>query len=223
VNNQHLAIGLATLALSVANIPTARAALITGVTATTDMGTQGGTSLTGIINGTGLPGNVPSLSGQHAIPSNFNYWASQNNTITGNVTFNLNGTYNLTSFSLWNYGASGFGTPGVKGVTIQTSIDGTNFTTLLGAPTQFAEVAGSTRNPEIINFAPVDAAYVKFQILSNYGYPTNTALSEVQFNGTAVATSVPEPLTILGTLTAFGGGAALKRRLKTIQVLANSR
>jgi hypothetical protein len=58
---------------------------------------------------------------------------------------------------------------------------------------------------------------VKFQVLSNYGgFAGGTGLSEVQFNS-ASATSVPEPFTILGTLTAVGGGAALKRRLKGLE------
>ncbi|WP_310425656.1 PEP-CTERM sorting domain-containing protein [Chamaesiphon sp. VAR_48_metabat_135_sub] len=58
---------------------------------------------------------------------------------------------------------------------------------------------------------------MRFQVLSNYGGGNNTGLSEVQFNSADSATSVPEPLTILGTLTAMGGDATLKRRLRGVK------
>ena len=60
------------------------------------------------------------------------------------------------------------------------------------------------------------ASFVRFNVLSNQG--VGIALAEVQFNSaSATATAVPEPFTILGTLTAVGGGAALKRQLKGVK------
>jgi len=51
-----------------------------------------------------------------------------------------------------------------------------------------------------------DVRYVQFNILSNYGDPSHTGLSEVQFHGVPI----PEPVTL--TLLALGGLALLRRR-----------
>jgi hypothetical protein len=215
MSNKNFVLGLATLALSIANAPNAQAALINGVTVTTDMGSNRGVDINNMVNGAGLPGNIPSLTGIHDQPG-FNAWSSSRFNTTGNITFNLNGTYSLTGFSLWNFNA--FSIVGVKDVNVLRSTDGTNFTSVTGSPTQFAIGAESApESPEQFSFAPVTASYVRFQVLSNYGSTFVTGLSEVQFDGTPAATAVPEPLTILGTLTGLGGGAALKRRLKVFK------
>jgi hypothetical protein len=216
MNNKNFVLGLATLALSIANAPNAQAALINGVTATTDMGSYLSFDINNIVNGAGLPGNTPSLTGTHDRGSFTNNWASSRNITTGNITFNLNGTYSLAGLSLWNFNANAW--IGVKNVNVLSSTDGTNFTSVTGAPNQFAIGAESApESPEQFSFAPVTASYVRFQVLSNYGSPVLTGLSEVQFDGTPAATAVPEPLTILGTLAGLGGGAALKRRLKAFK------
>ena len=215
MNNKNFALGLATLVLSIANAPNAQAALINGVTVSTDMGIDRFVDINNMVNGVGLPGNIPSLTGIHDQPG-FNSWNSSSFITTGNITFNLNGTYGLAGFSLWNFNA--FSVLGVKDVNVLTSTDGTNFTSVTGAPTQFAIGAESApESPEQFSFAPVTAPYVRFQVLSNYGSSYATGLSEVQFDGTLAATAVPEPLTILGTLTGLGGGATLKRRLKAFK------
>ncbi len=190
--------------------------MITGVTATTNTTPIFG-GVNSIVDGSGLPGNTPSLTGIHAtyIPADNGWWGSLTN---GNlITFNLNGTYNLDGFSLWNF--NGDNTIGVNGVNVLTSTDGTNFNTFIGAPTQFAIGANNApESPEQFSFAPVTASYVRFQILNNHGFPTNfVGLSEVQFNSAPVATAVPEPVTIFGTLMGLGGGAALKRRLRGVK------
>ncbi len=216
MNNKNFALGLATLVLSIANAPNAQAALINGVTVSTDMGSNRGSDINNMVNGSGLPGNIPSLTGIHDRGSITNNWASSIGVRTGNITFNLNGTYSLAGFSLWNFNAFSF--VGVKDVNVLRSTDGITFTTVTGAPTQFAIGAESApESPEQFSFAPVTASYVRFQVLSNYGSPSLTGLSEVQFDGTPAATSVPEPFTILGTLTGLGGGAVLKRRLKAFK------
>jgi hypothetical protein len=215
MNNKNFVLGLATLALSIANAQNAQAALINGVTVSTDMGIDRGVDINNMVNGAGLPGNIPSLTGIHDRPG-FNSWNSSSPITTGNITFNLNRTYSLAGFSLWNFNA--FSVLGVKDVNVLTSTDGTNFTSVTGAPTQFAIGSESApESPEQFSFAPVTASYVRFQVLSNYGSSYATGLSEVQFDGTLAATAVPEPFTILGTLTGLGGGAALKRRLKAFK------
>jgi F5/8 type C domain len=217
VNKTNLTLGLATLALSIVTASTAQAALINGVTVTTTMGNIfAGYDINNIVNGSGLPGNTPSLTGTHAAADTSNTWAGD--LAVGNlITFNLNGTYSLAGFSLWNF--NGNSNIGVKDVNVLSSTDGTNFTSVAGAPTQFAIGANAApESPQQFSFAPVTASYVRFQILSNQNF-TGTGnpagLSEVQFNS-ASTTSVPEPLTILGTLAGLGGGAVLKRRLRGV-------
>jgi F5/8 type C domain len=213
---KNLAFGLATLALSIVNTSNAQAALINGVTATTDMGTlESLFDINYLVDGSGL--SSLSLTATHS-PNIYDYnsWVSTRGTTTGNITFNLNGVYSLAGFSLWNY--SSYNLAGVKDVNVFTSTDGTNFTTLAGAPTQFAIGADDVAEaPERFSFTPVTASYVRFNVLSTQG-DSVAGLNEVQFDGTAAsATAVPEPFTIFGTLTAVGGGAALKRRLKGVK------
>jgi hypothetical protein len=208
-------LGLATLALSIAHASTAEAALINGVTATTNLSVGFG-NINNIVNGSGLPGNTPSLTGTHAVSTNSNAWFGSLST-GDQITFNLNGTYDLAGFSLWNYQVNN--TIGINRAFILTSTDGTNFTPLAGPPASFAIGANfAPESPEQFNFTPVTASSVRFQVLSNYSGGITAGLSEVQFNSADPATSVPEPLTIFGTLTAVGGGAALKRRLKGIEL-----
>ncbi|PSB40270.1 discoidin domain-containing protein, partial [Chamaesiphon polymorphus] len=195
MNKKNLTIGLATLVLSIANAPNAQAALINGVTVTTNMGALLGTNINNIVNGVGLPGDIPSLTETHAVGSPSNAWIG---TLSTNnlITFNLNGSYNLGGFSLWNFNPTT--TFGVRGVNILTSIDGTNFTTLAGAPTQFADGADNApESPEQFSFAPVTASFVRFQVLTNTGNSRPQAgLLEVQFDSasaTVSSTAVPEP------------------------------
>jgi F5/8 type C domain len=179
------------------------------------MGESPGSSINNIVNGSGL--SSLSLTATHATATPTNAWGST--TTTGNITFNLNGSYNLAGFSLWNFNFSSLVSAGVNGVNIQTSTDGSNFTPVTGSPTQFAIATSPAQNAEQFSFTPVDAAYVRFNVLSNYG-ASFTGLGEVQFDSapaTAPATAVPEPFTIVGTLAGLGGGAALKRRLKKIE------
>ncbi|WP_373545429.1 hypothetical protein [Chamaesiphon sp.] len=106
MNNKNFALGLATLALSIANAPNAQAALINGVTATNDMGSF--YDINNIVNGSGLPGNIPNLTGTHNRGSGTNVWVASEGVKTGNITFNLNGTYSLAGISLWNFNGTSF-------------------------------------------------------------------------------------------------------------------
>jgi F5/8 type C domain len=215
--NKKFTLGLATLALSIAHASTAQAALITGVTATTDMGNfLPDIDINGVVNGAGL--SSLSLNATHAAPDFESSWGSTNQVTTGNITFNLNGLYSLAGLSLWNLGSFA---SGINEVNIETSTDGTIFDLVKGAPAQFALGTSTPQDPgqfspQQFSFAPVNASYVRFKVLSNHGDAFFTGLSEVQFNS-ASAAAVPEPVTIFGTLMGLGGGAALKRRLKGIK------
>jgi hypothetical protein len=212
-NKLSIATAGVVMGLAAVSVPSsAQAALITGVTASTDMGEF--FPISQIVDYSGLSTPV-SLTSTHAQGANSNDWAS-NNIETGNVTFNLGGTYNLAGFSVWNF--NGIDQVGVKDVIIKSSLDGSKYTTIADAPTQFKIGAyAAPESPELVSFTPVLASYVRFAIGSNYGYPGYTGLSEVQFDGEKVTTqAVPEPLTIAGSIAAGAGliSAKLKQRKK---------
>src|SRR5262245_49557117 len=121
--------GLLALALATP----ARAGFITGVTASTDMGSGFGSDLAHIVDGSGL--SSLSLTATHAIGSDSNDWLSTDGTLTGQVTFDLHGAYTLVGMSVWNFNYNNLA--GVQGVSVSTSTDGVTFTPLAGGPTTF--------------------------------------------------------------------------------------
>ncbi len=191
---------------------------ITGVTASTTLGSRVGTNIQNTVNGVGLPGNIPSLTGLHDAATVSNAWAGATFTTTGNITFNLGGSYNLSGFSFWNY--NDVNSIGIRDVSILTSTDGLAYTSLAGAPTQFAIGANSApENPEIFTFSPATASFVRFTVTSNYG-AIFTGFSEVQFDGTAAA-AVPfdfEPsLGVVGLGVVFGLNKWRKNRSNLVK------
>jgi hypothetical protein len=196
---------------------------ITGVTATTDMGTTGARNIQNTVNGAGLPSNTPSLTGLHAVPNASNAWFSRIGTTTGNITFDLGGSYTLTGFSFWNYNEVGI--RGIKDVSILTSTDGLAYTSLAGAPSQFAIGANfAPQNPEQFTFSPTTTSFVRFTVASNWSDINNTSIvtgfSEVQFDGTA-ATPVPfdfDPsLGVVSLGVVFGINKWRKNRSKAVK------
>jgi hypothetical protein len=197
--------GLLALALATP----APAGYITGVTASTNMGTAGG-DIAHIVDGSGL--SSLSLTATHATATALNSWDSAVGTLTGQVTFDLPGTFTLVGMSVWNFNANNIF--GVQGVSVSTSTDGVTFTPLLGGPTTFAQGAiAAPEPPQQFTFGPVVADFVRFDITSNYGGAA-TGLSEVGFDGTLVTTAVPAPPTLLLGLVGSGcaGVARLRRR-----------
>jgi hypothetical protein len=187
------------------------AGYITGVTATTNMGSGFGSDIAHIVDGSGL--SSLSLTATHAIAIPSNSWTSAGGTLTGQVTFDLPGTFTLVGMSVWNF--NGSNTAGVQGVSVSTSTDGVTFTPLLGGPTTFAEgLNAAPEPPQQFTFGPVVADFVRFNITSNYGDTAATGLSEVGFDGTPGTPAVPVPPTLLLGLVGVGcaGGARLRRR-----------
>jgi hypothetical protein len=203
------------------------ATLIPGVTASTNISTQW--SLNDAVNGQGLPGNTPSLTGDHGESLIDNSWRSgiltntQGTTIpSGTITFNLNGSYNLSGFTFWNLGGGSaeLTRQGIKSVTIEYSNNGgTTWSTLSGAPMSFTQgtfgFPSTSQTPQSFSFASVAATNVRFTNLSNFGGFDNPGannrigFSEIQF----AATKVPEPSSLLALL-AFGlAGVSLGKRI----------
>lgn len=178
----------------------AKADYIFGVTATSNMGSGFGTQLINTVNGNGLSSR--SLTATHASTAPFNSWVSATNQLTGAITFNLGGSYLVDRFSFWNQNAGGpgaQGSTGIQNVQVQYSPDGLNFLNLPGGPSSFARVTlGGPAAPQTFSFAPVQASAFRFNVLSNWGFTTNTGFAEVAFN----SANVPEPasLLVLGAL-----------------------
>lgn len=192
----------------------ARADRITTVTASTpNMGAGFLTDITNTVNGTGL--SALSLTATHSQTSTSNSWVSSGAILTGNVIFDFGSTYFVDSFSFWNQNGGGpgaNGVTGIQGVAVSTSLDGISYTPLVGGPTQFSQVVGSTAlAPEIFNFAAVNARFFQFTITSNWGDPSETGFAEVGFD------AVPEPTTL--SLMSIGA-LALVLRLRARRVRA---
>ncbi|RPH91088.1 MAG: PEP-CTERM sorting domain-containing protein [Chroococcales cyanobacterium metabat2.561] len=199
--------------------------LIGGVTASTTISGQATWNLDDTVNGKGLPGNIPSLIGDHAPSMNGDSWRSVVNPTlgsTGTITFNLNGSYNLGGFTFWNIGGGSqeLTRQGISGVTIEYSSNGgTTWTSLTGAPNSFTQgtsgMPATDQTPQSFSFAPVAATQVRFINLSNFGGFTTPStnnrigFSEIQFAGT----KIPEPSSLLALL-AFGlAGVSLGKRI----------
>jgi F5/8 type C domain len=182
--------------------------LITGVTASTTFGTAAG-NINNTVNGSGLPANIPALTGVHANSNNLNAWVGDGS--SGNINFNLNGLYNLDGFSFWNLNA-GSTASGINGVSILTSTDGVSFAVLPGAPIQFAIGANNAPTPPVqFTFAPTQAAFVRFSVLSNYGSSV-TGFAEAQFSSATIA--VPFGFSPVSSLVVLGLGFSLSKLRK---------
>lgn len=187
---------------------------IAGVTATTTMGSAGGTSLSNTVNGAGL--SVLSLTAIHEATSPPNSWISAPGFVTGTVTFALGGTFQVDSFSFWNQNAGGPGLNGITGiqrVEVLTSTDGVSFVLLAGGPSLFAQVPVAPAPPQIFTFAPVTATHFRFNILSNYGDTAETGFAEIGFN----SVSAPEPATLGLLISGLITGMLGVRRLRSQQ------
>jgi len=183
----------------------AQAAPITGVTATSAMGSGYGTSLSSMTDGSGLSSYTAGAT--HATGSTGNTWVS-NNHITGSVLFDLGGIFDLSGMDVWNYNAGN--SFGVQRLSVLGSLDGTNFSVIAGSPGLFA--IGASNVPELaehFNFLTT-AAFVRFDIQSNYGGGAlASALSEVMFDGAPL--QIPEPTSLVLVLAALAASAGIRR------------
>ncbi|MFN6185092.1 MAG: PEP-CTERM sorting domain-containing protein [Microcystis sp.] len=186
--------------------------LITGVTATSLTGTGSNWALANVTNGSGLPGNQPSLGGVHALSSSANAWRSFNTAgaqlAAGNVisiTFQL-GTIptDLIGFSFWNTTGADSTTIGVRNASLGYSTNGTTFTSAWTGT--FAQGGTTPGGPELINFNLVKATYVRLNITSNYGDGQRVGFNEISFK------SIPEPSASLALLGLGLAGVGLRKR-----------
>lgn len=219
--NASLALSTATFGLMLGVAQNAEAASlpyrIPGVTVSSLTGTithtGGGYNINDMVNGKGLPSNIPSLTGNHAATAAGNSWRSVlSPSYPIGITFNLNGTRELAGFSFWN--ASGTqSSSGVRNVTFEYSTDGTNFFAL--NPISFNGVAGAWTGAftqggaaaQLVDFKKVQATHVRFNITSSYGGANRVAINEVQFK------AIPEPSASLALLALGLAGVGLRKRI----------
>lgn len=153
------------------------------------------------INGTGYTAGVQSThsdgaEGVHWL--NNGTFQAPNDTIPAHITYDLEGNYDLSSFTVWNYNESGFASRGANGVTVSVaSSEGGSFTALAGITT-FAQAPGNdtTNFGETFDLTSLVAAgnvrLLRIDITSNHGATLDlVGLSEIRFDGTLV----PEPST----------------------------
>jgi hypothetical protein len=188
----------------------AQAALVSPISATTNMGSGFGTNLINTINGVGL--SSLSLTATHSATFPNNSWVSAN-VLSGDITFNLGGTFSIEGLSFWNQNDGGpgdNGITGIKNVVISSSLDNVTFTLIAGAPSVFARESGSVSNAQQFSFGKVNATHVKFSVASNYGDLSNTGFAEVKFN--SAAASVPDGGTTVAMLGLSLVGMGYARR-----------
>lgn len=209
-------VSLVTLGLAVLSVGSAhaRAALVTGVTPSTNMLAVNGTSVVNIVNGSGLPGDVPALTGTHWYASSSNTWVSGYK--AGYVIFDLGDEYYVDGMSIWPF--NGNNQICVKDVQVLSSTDGSNYIPVAGAPSVFPQgPCANVVNPVHYSFPRIQATHIRFDVLDNYGYSSPSGwcysgFAEVQFDGIPV----PEPASL--GLFALMGMALLRRRRSRLNI-----
>jgi len=160
------------------------------VNVSTDMGTTFG-DLFNVVNQSGLSStylnNVTNFDAYiastptHSNAVDGNFWTSQSGTTTGNVDFDLGGTFFLQSFALWNYGDNN--DINITGITLLADHDASfSSPTVLGSFTPNPNMGPFVSvDPEVFSFTITSASHVRMQITSNNGDPLLTAFGETAF------------------------------------------
>lgn len=176
-----------------------QAQVINPTSATSDTSGVFGTALSATIDGTGLE-SFPSLVANHeaTIPSN----SYVTDATSGFFDFEFDIPFTISGFSFWNQNDGGpgdMGSTGLNEVTISSSIDGTTFELIPGAPTSFSQITTGVSGPEIFSFDAINATVIRIEFTSNHG-DTNTGFGEIAFDGVELGLSEQE---LLSSITLY--------------------
>ncbi|MCF7976019.1 MAG: discoidin domain-containing protein [Phycisphaerae bacterium] len=142
------------------------------------------------VNGSGLTGNTHSSDSEDmwlSIPGDMSPW----------LMYELDTAQKLDKILIWNSNTSseGFIGWGLKDVSIETSVDGVDWTVVVES-TQVNRAPGvpTYNEPQAIDLGLVHARYVRINILSNWGgLLQQYGVSEVQVYGLPVFARTPDP------------------------------
>ena len=161
--------------------------VINPVSATTTFTAAFGTDLANAYNGTGLE-SFPSLTANHIATSPADSYVA--NEITGTIDFDLGATYLIDGLSFWTQNLGGPDTNvGINAVNFYSSLDGTTYTLMAGAPTSFIESTTELSPPETFIFTEVSAAFIRMEVVSNHG-GAQTGFAEIAFAEGATLSNV---------------------------------
>jgi hypothetical protein len=195
-------------------------ALITGLTiesATVGLNDQMGPEKA--INGVGLPGDVPSLTGSHREEFSSNWWSGWSGDVTEwQITIDLEGNYELDTVKVWNYRENCCGTRGLRNVEIYVASE-ENEASLVKLTTNGSGIHDDGAGNFLFPQAPTGGDYLGFELdlsgvtnpellenarlfrldggSSNYG-DVHGGLAEIQFSGTLIPEPTSAALAFLG-------------------------
>lgn len=160
-----------------------------------------GTLPEALIDGSGLS-EFPSTEATHDDTTPGNSFVSENE-VTGSFDFDLGGTFMINGMAIWNQNNGGPGVegePGIQEIILSASLDGTTFTPITNAPTLVSQVIDNGPvAPERFGFDLTEAAFIRLEVLSNYG-DDDAGFAEIAFSGTACeAVATYDAPTVTGT------------------------
>ena len=163
---------------------------IENITATASSSHQADMGPENTVNGSGLDANA-----LHSIEA-ADMWLSGNEPLGAWIQYELDKVYKLHEMRIWNSNQAieslvGFG---LKGVTIEHSTNGIDWTTLAGVP-EFAQAPGAAgyAHNTTVDLGGTAAKYVKITASSNWGFLPQFGLSEVRFFYIPVWAREPSP------------------------------
>jgi len=151
-------------------------AVISGVTASTAMGSSAGTRLDALTDRSGLVLDVHDCNDATT-------WLAASG-VQGSVTFDLGAIYDLTQVRIWNNGQI-TGQRGARTVNFRTSLDNKAVFALPGSPTLLTRATTCSVAPQTFSANRTRARFVIIEISSSFG-DTRAGLAEVELAGARV-------------------------------------
>jgi hypothetical protein len=234
LKNNRMAAGAIAALTSLAMAASSYGALILNTTiesATT--GLNPAMSPENAINGSGLPGNAPALTGSHGNSFDTNWWTGWDGNVTEwQLTVDLEGNYDVDTVQIWNYREGCCSGRGLSNVEIYVASD-ENETNLIKLTTNGSGIHDDGAGNFLLPEAPSAGDYFGFNLdMSGVTDPAllddvrlfridggtslhgggqiHGGLAEIQFGGVS---AIPEPSTTALAFLAMGSLIARRRRV----------